>query len=58
MRRPTDPRLVRTERMAAAVPGRDGVQGDPRRATAELGQLGVDAVIDASVQAIRRDVAR
>lgn len=31
-----------------------GVQGDPRRATAELGQLGVQQILDASVAAIRQ----
>ena len=30
-----------------------GVYGDPRRATAELGQLGVQRIVDASVAAIR-----
>jgi creatinine amidohydrolase/Fe(II)-dependent formamide hydrolase-like protein len=34
--------------------GNPGVQGDPRRATAELGQLGVQQIVDASVAAIRR----
>lgn len=32
--------------------------GDPRRATAELGQLGVDAIVAATVSAIRRDTVR
>ncbi len=31
----------------------EGVHGDPRRATAELGQLGVQQILDASVAAIR-----
>ena len=31
-----------------------GVQGDPRRATAELGQLGVQLILDASVAAIHK----
>lgn len=31
----------------------DGVRGDPRRASAELGQLGVKRIVDASVAAIR-----
>jgi creatinine amidohydrolase len=35
----------------------DGVHGDPRRATAELGQLGVRRIVDASVAAIRLAVA-
>jgi creatinine amidohydrolase len=31
----------------------DGVHGDPRRATAELGRVGVQLIVDASVKAIR-----
>jgi creatinine amidohydrolase/Fe(II)-dependent formamide hydrolase-like protein len=31
-----------------------GVQGDPRRATAELGQLGIQQIIETSVAAIRK----
>lgn len=50
-----DPALVRTEALAhAAKPGaRDGVHGDPRRATAELGQVGVNLIVDASAARIR-----
>ena len=55
-----DPRLVRADRLQSGEnPGRaDGVYGDPRRSTAELGQLGVDAIVAASVDAIKRAVAR
>ena len=35
----------------------DGVYGDPRRSSAELGQLGVDAIVAATVDAIRRAMA-
>ena len=50
-----DPTLVRQEALAnGPKPGaRDGVYGDPRRATAELGQAGVDAIIESSVARIR-----
>jgi creatinine amidohydrolase/Fe(II)-dependent formamide hydrolase-like protein len=50
-----DPALVRAQALEhAPKPGvRDGVHGDPRRATAELGQLGVDLIVDASVAKIR-----
>jgi creatinine amidohydrolase/Fe(II)-dependent formamide hydrolase-like protein len=34
------------------------VTGDPRRSSAELGQLGVDAIVAATVDAIRRATAR
>ena len=51
-----DPRLVRLDRMAAVSGPKtaSGVQGDPRRSTAELGAIGVDAIINATVDAIRR----
>src|ERR1700719_3712097 len=44
-----DPRLVRTDRLK---PG-DGANGDPRRSSAELGQLGVDLIVTRTVDAIR-----
>lgn len=46
-----DKTLVRSDAMAhQPKPGpADGVQGDPRRASAELGQLGVQRIVDASV---------
>jgi creatinine amidohydrolase/Fe(II)-dependent formamide hydrolase-like protein len=55
-----DPRLVRSERLQAGdrLGSAEGVYGDPRRASAELGQLGVDAIVSATVEAIRRDAAR
>jgi creatinine amidohydrolase/Fe(II)-dependent formamide hydrolase-like protein len=55
-----DPGLVRTERLPAGAKlgPADGVYGDPRRASAELGQLGVDAIVTATVDAIRRATAR
>jgi creatinine amidohydrolase/Fe(II)-dependent formamide hydrolase-like protein len=55
-----DPGLVRTERLQPGVKlgAAEGVYGDPRRASAELGQLGVDAIVAATVDAIRRASAR
>ena len=50
----TDPRLVRGDRLK---PG-EGVNGDPRRANAELGQLGVDLIVTQTVEAVRKAVAR
>ena len=55
-----DPALVRKDALAS---GRDldaahGVHGDPRRASAELGRLGVDAIVQRSVEAIRRMTRR
>lgn len=50
-----DPAAVRPEAFAQAAKAgpREGVHGDPRRATAELGQLGVERQIERSVQVIR-----
>ncbi|MDE2613316.1 MAG: creatininase family protein [Burkholderiales bacterium] len=49
-----DPSLVRADVLAAAAGAKlDGVSGDPRRASAELGRLGVEHIIAASVAAIR-----
>ena len=47
-----DPALVRRDRLATAASA-EGVTGDPRRASAELGQLGVERIVEASVAAIR-----
>ena len=54
-----DPRLVRSDRLGSGDRSgpADGVHGDPRRASAELGQLGVDAIVTQTVAAIRKDVA-
>ncbi len=58
-----DPRLVRRD-FAQSPPNpdpaheRDGVIGDPRRATAELGQAGVDGIVAQTVDAIKRATAR
>jgi creatinine amidohydrolase len=46
-----DKSLVRTDALGAAGKA-EGVAGDPRRATAELGQLGVRRIVDTSVAAI------
>jgi len=49
-----EPSLVRTDLMAARPPkANDGVAGDPRRASAELGRLGTDHIVEAAVAAIR-----
>ena len=47
-----DPSLVRGDLLARAPSKGDGVQGDARRATAELGRLGLARIVDASVAAI------
>jgi creatinine amidohydrolase/Fe(II)-dependent formamide hydrolase-like protein len=50
-----DPALVRQEALAHGpkMSARDGVYGDPRRATAQLGELGVERIIERSVAKIR-----
>ena len=50
-----DPALVRSDVVAARAPAAtgDGVAGDPRRATAELGQIGVQKIVEVSIKAIR-----
>jgi creatinine amidohydrolase len=54
-----DPRLVRGDLMqpAPGQKGLPGVTGDPRRASAELGKLAVDAIVTQTVAAIRAAVA-
>jgi creatinine amidohydrolase/Fe(II)-dependent formamide hydrolase-like protein len=49
-----DPAMVRRDGLAAAHGGNVGVSGDPRRASAELGRLGVDLIVDETVAAIRK----
>jgi creatinine amidohydrolase len=49
-----DPSLVRADQLRLG----DGVHGDPRRSTAELGRLGVDLIVTRTVDTIRKAVAR
>ncbi len=55
-----EPQMVRAEQLAHAPKpsSEQGVYGDPRRASAELGQPGVDAIVERSVEAIRKAVIR
>ncbi|MDE2342593.1 MAG: creatininase family protein [Betaproteobacteria bacterium] len=48
-----DPALVRPGAQASALPDAAGVHGDPRPATAALGELGVRRIVEASVKALR-----
>ena len=48
-----DPSFVRSGLLAAGAGRGAGVNGDPRRATGALGQLGVERIVEASVAAIR-----
>jgi creatinine amidohydrolase len=53
------PGLVRTEylRSGQKPSAADGVYGDPRRSTAALGQLAVDATVSKSIDAIKAAIA-
>jgi creatinine amidohydrolase len=54
------PGMVRSDRLGSAPKptAGDGVYGDPRRSSAEVGQLGVDEIVTATVAAIRQATAR
>lgn len=53
------PGLVRSERLGSPNMGAaDGVQGNPARATAELGRLGADLIVERTVNALREAVSR
>lgn len=54
-----DPRLVRPQAQQDVAPGAaSGVDGDPRRASAELGRLGVELIVATTVDAIRQSITR
>ena len=48
-----DPALVRADKLAGPLPA--GVTGNPKRATAELGELGTKLVVETTVAAIRKE---
>ena len=51
------PRMVRTTSRVDPAPGEpSGIEGDSTRASAELGQLGVDLIVTKSVTAIRKSI--
>jgi creatinine amidohydrolase/Fe(II)-dependent formamide hydrolase-like protein len=49
-----DPGQVRADRLGAPHDAASGTQGDPRRASAELGQVGIDLIVTQTVAAIRK----
>ena len=54
-----DPSLVRADKLGAATRGKaDGVYGDPRRASAELGRAGLDLIVARTVDAIKAATAK
>lgn len=54
------PGTVRAERVRSGADrgNGDGVVGDPRRASAELGQLGVNEIVNTTIAAIRKNAAQ
>ena len=55
-----DPSLVREDRLSsgAKLGSADGVYGDPSKASARLGMLGVDAIVSQTVAAIKSAVSQ
>ncbi|HEU5188208.1 MAG TPA: creatininase family protein [Methylomirabilota bacterium] len=54
-----DARLVRADRLRPGTgEAGDGVEGDPTRATVELGRAGADLVVTKTVEAVKRALAR
>ena len=54
-----DPAAVRADVMTSMEPrAADGVDGDPRRSSAALGQAGVDVIVAGTTDAIRASIAR
>jgi creatinine amidohydrolase/Fe(II)-dependent formamide hydrolase-like protein len=55
-----DPRVVRPGRLRpdSWPSGASGVSGDPTRASAELGRLGVEMIVTRTAEAIRKSIAR
>jgi len=51
----TDARMVRPDRLRPGREG-DGVDGDPTRATAELGRPGVELIVTRTVDAVRKSI--
>ncbi|HEY5206909.1 MAG TPA: creatininase family protein, partial [Roseiarcus sp.] len=55
-----DPSLVREDRLSSGPKfgSADGVYGDPSKASAKLGMLGVDAIVSQTVAAIKSAISR
>ena len=52
------PATVRADRLSSIAPNSDGVEGDPRKSSGALGELGVTEIVHSSVAAIRKYTAR
>jgi len=55
-----EPRLVRSDRLrpGTGIVDGDGVEGDPTRASVELGRLGVELIVARTVDAIKTSISR
>ena len=53
-----DPSLVRASQMKPGRRDQDGVDGDPSRASAELGRLGEELIVARTVEAIKKATTR
>ena len=51
-----DPAMVRTGKLEAGN-GKNGVEGDPRRASAEIGRVLIERTVTRTVEAIRKSIA-
>ena len=51
-----DPARVRADRMQPGAEAATGVVGDPSRASAALGKIGIDLAVDQAVEAIRQAI--
>ena len=51
-----EPRLVRTSGIEAPPSGPSGADGDARRASAELGRLGIELIVSRTVAAIKESL--
>jgi YVTN family beta-propeller protein len=49
------PQMVRAAQLRDATPDAEGVSGDPRRASEQLGWLGANGVVERTVQGLKRD---
>ena len=52
------PATVRSDRLGSTAPNKDGIEGDPRKSSAELGQLGVNEIVNTSIAAIKKVTER
>jgi len=52
------PQTVRADRLGSTAPNINGIDGDPRKSSAELGKLGVTEIVNTTIAAIRKYTTR